>query len=190
MNTEISRKQRLKFFFLNVAAFASIFLLLGFITLQLLQSSAYRQTDLSLTQMAENEHLIQMEINRYQQSNPFLAQMPGDQLRENGPEVNNQFNTQIILWSKEGTILNKDTIGGRFTELENLTLDKKNLDSVQALSLKNAGYSSQKLSFHSYTIKADKGGDIAYIQFLANTNQIADSMKTFKTTLIICMVVF
>ena len=72
MNTEISRKQRLKFFFLNVAAFASIFLLLGFITLQLLQSSAYRQTDLSLTQMAENEHLIQMEINRYQQSNPFL----------------------------------------------------------------------------------------------------------------------
>ena len=190
MNTEISRKQRLKFFFLNVAAFASIFLLLGFITLQLLQSSAYRQTDLSLTQMAENEHLIQMEINRYQQSNPFLAQMPGDQLRENGPEGNNQFNTQIILWSKEGAILNKDTIGGRFTELENLTLDKKNLDSVQALSLKNAGYSSQKLSFHSYTIKADKGGDIAYIQFLANTNQIADSMKTFKTTLIICMVVF
>ena len=190
MNTEISRKQRLKFFFLNVAAFASIFLLLGFITLQLLQSSAYRQTDLSLTQMAENEHLIQMEINRYQQSNPFLAQMPGDQLRENRPEGNNQFNTQIILWSKEGTILNKDTIGGRFTELENLTLDKKNLDSVQALSLKNAGYSSQKLSFHSYTIKADKGGDIAYIQFLANTNQIADSMKTFKTTLIICMVVF
>ncbi|MCQ4504360.1 hypothetical protein NON27_29745, partial [Vibrio parahaemolyticus] len=83
--------------------------------------------------------------------------------------------------------LNKDTIGGRFTELENLTLDKKNLDSVQALSLKNAGYSNQKLSFHSYTIKADKGGDIAYIQFLANTNQIADSMKTFKTTLIICM---
>ena len=136
MNTEISRKQRLKFFFLNVAAFASIFLLLGFITLQLLQSSAYRQTDLSLTQMAENEHLIQMEINRYQQSNPFLAQMPGEQLRENRPEGNNQFNTQIILWSKEGTILNKDTIGGRFTELENLTLDKKNLDSVQALSLK------------------------------------------------------
>lgn len=91
--------------------------------------------------------------------------MPGKQLRENRPEGNNQFNTQIILWSKEGTILNKDTIGGRFTELENLTLDKKNLDSVQALSLKNAGYSSQKLSFHSYTIKADKGGDIAYIQF-------------------------
>ena len=154
MNTEISRKQRLKFFFINVAAFAGIFLLLGFITLQLLQSSAYRQTDLSLTQMAENSHLIQMEINRYQQGNPFLAQMPDDQRMDKGPDGNNRFNTQIILWSKDGEILNKDVLGGRFTELENLTLDKKNLDSVQSLSLKNTGESSQKLSFHSYTIKA------------------------------------
>ena len=108
MNTEISRKQRLKFFFINVAAFAGIFLLLGFITLQLLQSSAYRQTDLSLTQMAENSHLIQMEINRYQQGNPFLAQMPDDQRMDKGPDGNNRFNTQIILWSKDGEILNKD----------------------------------------------------------------------------------
>lgn len=190
MNTEISRKQRLKFFFINVAAFAGIFLLLGFITLQLLQSSAYRQTDLSLTQMAENSHLIQMEINRYQQGNPFLAQMPDDQRMDKGPDGNNRFNTQIILWSKDGEILNKDVLGGRFTELENLTLDKKNLDSVQSLSLKNTGEASQKLSFHSYTIKAENAENIAYIQFLSNTNQIADSMKTFETTLIICMIIF
>lgn len=191
MNTEISRRQRLKFFFINVAAFAAIFVLLGFITLQLLQSSAYRQTDLSLEQMADNEHIIEMEISRYQEGNPFLAQMPDDQRMDKGPAGNNRFNTQIILWSKDGKILNKDVIGGRFTELEYLTLDKEHLDSVQALSLKTSADLSQKLSFRSYTIKANtKDEDIAYIQFLANTNQIADSMKTFETTLIICMVVF
>lgn len=190
MNTEISRKQRLKFFFINVAAFAAIFVLLGFITLQLLQSSAYRQTDLSLEQMADNEHIIQMEINRYQQNNPFLAQMPDEERMDKGPAGNNRFNTQIILWSKDGKILNKDVIGGRFTELEYLTLDKEHLDSVQALSLKTSADLSQKLSFRSYTIKAENYEGIAYIQFLANTNQIADSMKTFETTLIICMVVF
>ena len=190
MNNEISRKQRLKFFFINVSAFAGIFLLLGFITLQLLQSSAYRQTDLSLTQMAGNDHLIQMEINRYQQDNPFLAPMPDDQRMDKGPMGNNRFNTQIILWSKKGEILNKDVLGGRFTELENLTLNKKLLDSVQALELKNTTDPNQKLSFHSYTIKADQDDNIAYIQFLANTDQIADSMKTFETTLIICMVIF
>ncbi|MDU6524369.1 MAG: two-component sensor histidine kinase, partial [Enterococcus sp.] len=186
MNTELSRNQRLKFFCMNVAAFAVIFLLLGFITLQLLQSSAYRQTDLSLSQMADNDHLIQMEINRYQQNNPFLDQNPeGD-----GPGGNNRFNTQIILWSKEGTILNKEVLGGRFTELDKLTLDKEHLDAVKTLNISDETVPNQKLSFRSYTIRYDGGTDISYIQFLANTNQIVDSMSTFETTLIICMVIF
>lgn len=191
MNTEISRKQRLKFFFINVAAFAGIFLLLGFITLQLLQSSAYRQTDYSLEQMAKNDRLIEMEINRYQQDNPFLSQIPDDQRMIKGPDGNNRFNTQIILWSKDGEILNKEVLGGRFTELENLTLDKKQLNAIQSLSLENSADSAQKLAFHSYTIRADhEDNGVAYIQFLANTNQIADSMKNFEMTLILCMVVF
>lgn len=191
MNNEFSRKQRLKFFFINVTAFAGIFLLLGFITLQLLQSSAYRQTDLSLEQMADNSHLIQMEINRYQQGNPFLARMPDDQRMAKIPASNNLFNTQIILWSEDGQILNKEALGGRFTELENLSLDKEHLGSVQTLNLKNSGDLTQKLFFRSYTIEANQEDDgIAYIQLLANTNQIVDSMRTFETTLIICMVIF
>lgn len=191
MNNEFSRKQRLKFFFINVTAFAGIFLLLGFITLQLLQSSAYRQTDLSLEQMADNSHLIQMEINRYQQGNPFLARMPDDQRMDKIPAGNNLFNTQIILWSEDGQILNKEALGGRFTELENLSLDKEHLGSVQTLNLKNSGDLTQKLFFRSYTIEANQEDDgIAYIQLLANTNQIVDSMRTFETTLIICMVIF
>lgn len=190
MNNELSRKQRLKFFFINVTAFAGIFLLLGFITLQLLQSSAYRQTDLSLEQMADNEHLIQMEITRYQQGNPFLPRIRDEQPRGNVPAGNNLFNTQIILWSEEGEILNKDAIGGRFTELEELSLDKKHLDSVQTLNLKDSTEVSQGLTFRSYTIEANQADGIAYIQLLANTNQITDSMKTFERTLILCMVVF
>lgn len=192
MNTEISRKQRWKFFFINVAAFAGVFLLLGFITLQLLQSSAYRQTDLSLSQMAKNERLIKMEITRYQEGNPFLSQQqtPDDLQTSDGPDGNNRFNTQIILWSKEGKILNKEVLGGRFTELANLSLDTSKLNSIQSLDLNNSTAASQKLAFHSYTIKYEQDGEVAYVQFLANTNQIADSMKTFETTLILCMIVF
>ncbi|MGD1419410.1 two-component sensor histidine kinase, partial [Enterococcus faecium] len=48
MNGDITRKQRSRFFITNVAAFALIFFLLGFITLQILNQSAYRETDLSL----------------------------------------------------------------------------------------------------------------------------------------------
>lgn len=97
-----------------------------------------------------------MEINRYQQDNPFLAQIPDEQKMDKGPGGNNRFNTQIILWSEHGEILNKDVLGGRFTELEYLTLDKENLDTIQSLKLENTSDSDEKLAFHSYTIAADK----------------------------------
>lgn len=64
-------KQKIRFFLTNVTAFASIFILLGFITLQLLNQSAYRETDLSLTQIDANSRAVQLEISRYEQGNPF-----------------------------------------------------------------------------------------------------------------------
>lgn len=71
MNQELSKKQRWHFFGVNVSAFAIIFLLLGFIILQLLNRSAYRQTDVSLEEMAQDERLLQMEIDRFQKDDPF-----------------------------------------------------------------------------------------------------------------------
>lgn len=57
---------------------------------------------------------------------------------------------------------------GRFTELEYLTLDKENLDTIQSLKLENTSDSDQTLAFHSYTIAADKEKEadgVAYINF-------------------------
>ncbi|BDP97636.1 tyrosine-type recombinase/integrase [Enterococcus faecium] len=57
---------------LFVAAFAFIFFLLGFITLQILNQSAYRETDLSLEKINFDSRTVQLEIQRYQQGDPFL----------------------------------------------------------------------------------------------------------------------
>ncbi|MDT2744166.1 sensor histidine kinase [Enterococcus asini] len=189
MNTELSRRQRLRFFFLNVAAFALIFLALGFITLQILNSSAYRQTDDALKKITPDSARVTMEIQRYQTNDPFLDQKSPLPPMDN--EVrDNRFNTQIILWSKNGTILNKTALGGRFTELQSLTLDTKNLDTVSEIKLDN-GESGGKLTFHSITMVADDlASDVAYIQVLENTDQISQSMDNFQTILILCMVFF
>ena len=189
MNTELSRRQRLRFFFLNVAAFALIFLALGFITLQILNSSAYRQTDDALKKITPDSARVTMEIQRYQTNDPFLDQKSPLPPMDN--EVrDNRFNTQIILWSKNGTILNKTALGGRFTELQSLTLDTKNLDTVSEIKLDN-GESGGKLTFHSITMAADDlASDVAYIQVLENTDQISQSMDNFQTILILCMVFF
>lgn len=188
MNQELSKKQRWYFFGINVSAFAIVFLLLGFIILQLLNQSAYRQTDLSLNEMAQDQHLLQMEIARFQQNDPFLKQP--DTNSPSAKQLGNRFNTQIVLWSQDGEILNKDALGGRFNELQTLTLDTNNLQKITPVAIKG-DQDNTAINFRSITIKADVAdSQIAYIQILANTDQIASSMATFRSILVICMVIF
>lgn len=188
MNQELSKKQRWYFFGINVSAFAIVFLLLGFIILQLLNQSAYRQTDLSLTEMTQDQHLLQMEIARFQQNDPFLKQP--DTNSPSAKQLGNRFNTQIVLWSQDGEILNKDALGGRFNELQTLTLDTNNLQKITPVAIKG-DQDNTAINFRSITIKADVAdSQIAYIQILANTDQIASSMATFRSILVICMVIF
>ena len=140
MNGDITRKQRSRFFATNVAAFAFIFFLLGFITLQILNQSAYRETDLSLEKINFDSRTVQLEIQRYQQGDPFLNPTQTEQNRTNMEQPlmepsNDRFNTQVILWSKNGEILNKAAIGGRFNQIKELKMDTKNLNTIQNIEL-------------------------------------------------------
>ena len=140
MNGDITRKQRSRFFITNVAAFALIFFLLGFITLQILNQSAYRETDLSLEKTDFDSRTVQLEIQRYQQGDPFLNPNQMEQNRTNMEQPlmepsNDRFNTQVILWSENGEILNKAAIGGRFNQIKELKMDTKNLNTIQNIEL-------------------------------------------------------
>lgn len=188
MKEEITSKQQRRLFFFNILAFGGIFLLLGLIILQLMHSLAYQQTDKMLRQVMNQPTLVQLEIARFEQEDLFNSQ--GESLEKQPPDKDfkgfNRFNTQMILWSKSGEILNKTLLGGRLNELNELTLDKKKLGKVKELSLNNG-----QLSFHSITYKYEsKNSAVAYVQILANTNQVSDSMGTFQMILVICMLVF
>ena len=97
MNGDITRKQRSRFFATNVAAFAFIFFLLGFITLQILNQSAYRETDLSLEKINFDSRTVQLEIQRYQQGDPFLNPTQTEQNRTNMEQPLATFRTIMIL---------------------------------------------------------------------------------------------
>jgi len=189
MNNERSNKQRLQSFLINVSAFALVFFLLGVIVLELFNQSAYRETDLSLEQAIEDTRLIQAEINSYQSDS--LTMPPGSTM-PNIPGTN-RFNTQLILWSEDGEILNKQALGGRFSQLTNLTLSTENLDSIQSFSIDDQSTSTteDKLLFRSITTAAPSNNlGVSYIQVLANTNQIKNAMSNFQTILILSMVFF
>ena len=189
MNKERSKRQRLHSFLLNVSAFALVFLLLGTIVLQLFNQSAYRQTDISLEQAVKDTRLIQAEISASQSN---LEVLPPDSAMPKIPGTN-RFNTQLILWSEDGEILNKQTLGGRFSQLASLSLDTSHLDSITSFSVVDQSLSEEEetLLFRSITTKAPTNdAGVGYIQVLANTNQIKNAMNNFQTILILSMIFF
>lgn len=95
----------------------------------------------------------------------------------------------MILWSASGEVLNKETIGGRFNQIEGIKLDTSQLDTIQDIELAQADQGTP-LYFRSITKKATNQGEVAYVQVLENTNQINSSLRTFQTILILCMIFF
>lgn len=184
MNKTLSSRQRRTFFFLNVSAFAGIFIFLGMIILQLLNQTAYQETDQSLTEMSQNSELVQQEIFRYIEGSAFSPQRSEMQEPPNSPS-SNRFNTQVILWSETGVILNQAAIGGRFSELEDLELQTDSLDTIETVTLTG----DEELTFHSIT-QSYAFDEVAYVQILSNVNQIQHSLKTFRIIVIGCMIVF
>lgn len=187
LNHELSNKQRIRFFLTSASAFAALFVLLGIIVFQLLQVSAYNQTDMSLSEMTTNRTLIEREISRLNQSDPFIDFPLDKPLPEGITPQEELFNTQIILWTENGEILNKEVLGGRYTQLNALTLDATKLNEIIPVVL-----AESNLSFRSITIENSQSlsSEVAYIQFLTNTNQIDDSLTTFQWILFVCMFIF
>lgn len=187
LNHELSNKQRIRFFLTSASAFAALFVLLGIIVFQLLQVSAYNQTDMSLSEMTTNRPLIEREISRLNQSDPFIDFPLDKPLPEGITPQEELFNTQIILWTENGEILNKEVLGGRYTQLNVLTLDTTKLNEIIPVAL-----AESNLSFRSITIENSQSlsSEVAYIQFLINTNQIDDSLTTFQWILFVCMLIF
>ncbi|WP_462258915.1 hypothetical protein [Vagococcus teuberi] len=122
MKSTASKKQRLKFFLINCTAFAILFSLLSFITIKVIQHSAYTETDSTLERMANDPSLLDKEIRILNKDeNGGHIGMP--KFNFEGP--NNQFNTVVILWGDDGKILNQATVEDRLENLEEPTFDKK-----------------------------------------------------------------
>lgn len=183
MNNTLLKKQRIRYFLMNMLAFALIFLTLGIVMIRLVTTNIYKETDQSLINMSKKDDLIQQEIDRLLEKDNNLTQTPPPD-----PTGENLFNSQIILWSKDGTILNNDENNGRLAQLTQLKLDKSNLNTVNSLEVSSES-GSGRFSFHSITKKYTNSDNnqIAYVEFLVNTNQVTQTVKTFQTGLIIAM---
>ncbi|OJG68913.1 hypothetical protein RV09_GL000312 [Enterococcus moraviensis] len=168
---------------MNLISFASIFLILGLIVFQLVQTSIYQTVDHDLEKLATDQKFIQhqlMQTKRMQGNSPQLGKF-------DTPPPNN-FQQQVILWSKEGEILNETELGSRFYDFQNLQLSTDNLEKIRSVQTKDSN--DRSLQFRSITLPVENQEEVAYIQLLVNTDPIKGTVEQFKQILIICMIIF
>lgn len=183
MNKQLSKKQRINYFAINLISFASIFLILGLIVFQLVQTSIYQSVDHDLRRLSEDEKFLQHQLMQIEQPQGIPAQLG----KFNTPPPNN-FQQQVILWSKEGKILNESELGSRFYDFQNLKLSTENLHKISNVQTKDSN--DRSLQFRSITLPVENQQKVAYLQLLVNTDPIRGTVEQFKQILIICMIIF
>lgn len=180
---QVEFKQQRSLFIRNVLAFGLIFILLGLIVNQVLVHSLYRDVDNELTRFVQDKQALRHEIELVQHDAP---PQNGEMAKE-PPPPRNSFKTQLILWSRDGDILNQALMGDRYQQFSQLTLATTKLDKVTPLEITDTG--NNKLNFRSILTKTTDP-KVAYVQFLSNTNQTEDTLVFFRRVLIGCMFIF
>ncbi|MBL1224657.1 sensor histidine kinase [Enterococcus sp. BWR-S5] len=192
MKRKRNKNQRIRYFIVNMISFASIFLILGIIVFQLLQTSIYQSVDTELNHLAENSSFLEGQIRMLQLDR--TGQFPRNNNvfdSEKGTKTPpNNFQQQVILWNAEGEILNEDSLGSRYNDLQNISFSTDQLDTI--INIEVTDSNDRKLQFRSIMVPMmdENTENVAYVQILTNTDPIKGTVERVKQILIACMVIF
>ncbi|MHC5229441.1 sensor histidine kinase [Enterococcus sp. LJL99] len=184
MNKKLDGRQRIRYFLMNLLSFASIFIILGIIVFQLLQTSIYSSVDQDLQRWSQDKNFIERQLLKSLNSDGEPP-MGGGAFKNMPP---NNFQQQVILWSKNGEIINESELGSRVYDFQNLTLSTKETNKIVSIQTKDSN--DRSLDFRSITIPIEDNETVAYIQILVNTDPIKGTIEQVKKILIICMLIF
>lgn len=190
MNSSDSRKsmmrtQQNKLLLLNILSFALLFVVLGTIIFQMIKMTSYRWVDNSLRHISQDTELIEYEAHHLDHPNYPL----NDLLRDRDKNHRNPpMQTQLIIWSEGGDILNRRSLGARYYDFASMRLNKKTLDRVYSCSTVDTN--DHRLYFRTITSKIKVDHKVYYAQVITNVNQIQVTIRQFKRMLTLCMIVF
>ncbi|OJG73007.1 hypothetical protein RV12_GL000784 [Enterococcus quebecensis] len=168
---------------MNLISFASIFLILGWIVFQLVQTSIYQTVDHDLQRLYEDKNFLQHQLTNNERKQEEITKT-----RKFATPPPNNFQQQVILWSKDGKIINEVELGSRFYDFQNLKLSTKDLKNIISIQTKDSN--GRSLQFRSITLPVENQSQTAYIQLLVNIDPIKGTVEQFKKILIICMIIF
>ncbi|WP_338213801.1 sensor histidine kinase [Companilactobacillus muriivasis] len=179
---KITRRQQFKLFLSIMGAFAILFLTLGIIIFNLFQSSTYRSIDKDIRNQVT---AIQKQPNMAKRVGPA----PNHQIDQNKkPDPKAPFQASILVFDDNGKLLNKTSLGNRYSVLKNIKLRKRNVNVKQTLLV-------NKMSFRSMLIKVSKKNNNPmyaghYILIMQNIDTQIQAIKNFEEILIITFFIF
>lgn len=184
--SKITRRQQFKLFLSIMAAFAILFLTLGIIIFNLFQSATYRSIDKDIRNQVVS---IQKQPNMAKKK---LSPDPHDPDRFNDqnkkPDPKAPFQASILVFDSSGKLLNKSSLGNRYSVLKNIKLNKHNVNVKQTLVVKN-------MNFRSILIKVSKKNNNPmyagnYVLIMQNIDTQIQAIDSFEEILIITFFLF
>ncbi|MDG3132411.1 HAMP domain-containing histidine kinase [Streptococcus suis] len=193
------------FFIRYFAVFTLIFGLMTAIIFHLMRSTMYQNVDATLMRIKEHpEMAVSFAIARtYEPNSEFILQDSDREKTSSGSTIfpkepkdsreNSEFrldvNTHILLYSKQGKMLNPDN----FTGLSHFTLDKSHLGQIQEISVESAFGMAEDYRYVTITLSSNELGyysiyDIECATILVNVSQIKASITNYESTVMIVMV--
>lgn len=183
----ITRRQQFKLFLSIMAAFAIIFLTLGLIIFNLFQSSTYKSIDKDIKiEMAS----VKKQPNMKQDDSQMGPHDPNNHFenKKKEPSPKAPFQASILVFDDNGKLLNKSSLGNRYSILKNIKLNKKSLNKKQTLLVKN-------MNFRSILIKVSKNNNNPmyaghYVLIMQNIDTQIQAMTNFIKILSLTFFIF
>lgn len=181
----ITRHQQFKLFLSIMAAFAILFLTLGVIIFNLFQSSTYRSIDKDIREQVISIKK-QPKFTKRAVPDPHDPNHMIDQNKK--PEPKAPFQASILVFNDSGKLLNKSSLGNRYSVLKNIKLRKKNVNLKQTIVVNKMNFRSVLIKVSSKNHNPMYAGH--YVLIMQNIDTQIQAIKNFEEILAITFFIF
>ena len=181
-----------KHFFYFGVVFTIIFATLALIILQILTTGIYKTTDEKIDRLTKNH--ISLVSLAYRGNTDGTIQYQENDATDGGLSESVQVspNQTVILYDKNGTVLNPSSDIPSATIAADLKFTTKNISKIETVSIR--ANSGETLLYRTILVKADFDKhiktNIGYIRLLVNVNQLSESVARSQVIIITTMVSF
>lgn len=183
----ITRKQQLQQFFLVMATFAILFISLGMIVFNSFENTTYTGIDRGMN----NQVKWIKQSPKMNQGDEVHG--PGeDDPKNDTPHPDNNpkqpFQSSNLIYDTKGKLLNKASLGNRYTVLKHLPLRKSDVNQTRNIVIND-------MNFRTKLVKVSKSNNNPlyagnYVLIVQNIDNQMDSLKNFENILIISFAAF